>query len=125
MDLKAVAPALTRLHTLLEERTEERMIQVDNSIDAAAHASQGCPFCEVLEHSDHGVYCLSCRGFLSEALLKALCRISDLPAILPTSSPGTSARGAGMGRSDASSSLSGSRPRASVPNADHRLYGVA
>ena len=117
----ALAPAC--LPTLLEERTEERKIQVDNSIATAAHASQGCPFCEVLEHTDHGVYCLSCRGFLSEGLLKALCRIPDLPAILPTSSPGTPARG--IGRSDASSSLSGSRPRASVPNADHRLYGVA
>jgi hypothetical protein len=114
--LRRLADALipARLHTLLKEGAEEGIRQVDDSIAAATHASQSCPYCEVYEHADHGAVCLSCRGFLSEGLLKALRRIPDLPEILPNSSPGMPARGAAMARRDASSSLSGSR-----------LYGVA
>ena len=119
----ALAPA--RLHTLLIEETDERIRQVNDSLTAASHTVLGCPFCEVLQHTDHdsGVTCLSCKGFLSEGLLKALRRVPDLPEILPTSS-GTP-RTAAPRRRDSSSSFPGSKPGVSVREDDNRLYGVA
>jgi hypothetical protein len=98
---------------------------VDNAIAAASPTSQGCPFCEVYDHADHGAVCLSCRGFLSEGLLKALRRIPDLPEMLPRSSSHTPARGADIRRRDASSSFSGSQAGVPVRDAGNRLYGVA
>jgi hypothetical protein len=118
----ALAPA--RLHTLLNDGTEERIRQVDNSIGATSPIIQGCPFCEVYEHPNHGAVCLSCRGFLSEGLLKALRRIPALPEILPTSS-GTPARAAGIGSRDVTLSFSGSQAGVPARDADNRLYGVA
>jgi hypothetical protein len=120
----ADAHAPTRLHTVLEEGSDERIKQVDDSIDGAT-AIQHCPFCGVYEHTGHNVCCLYCRGFLSEELLEALRRLPDLPGILPSSSPGTHASGASIGRIDASSSISASQPRVSVRDADSRVYGVA
>jgi hypothetical protein len=122
--LLADAPAPTRLHTVLEEGIDERIRQVDDSIGAAT-SIQHCPFCGVYEHTGHNVCCLYCRGFLSEGLLKALRRLPDLPGILPSSSPGTHASGASIGRIDASSSSSASQSRVSVRDADDRVYGVA
>jgi hypothetical protein len=45
----------------------------------------GCPFCGVYEHTGRhdGTGCLSCRGFLSEGLLQALCRVPRLHEIYP------------------------------------------
>ena len=45
----------------------------------------GCPLCGVYEHTGRhdGNGCLSCRGFLSEGLLQALCRVSRLHDIYP------------------------------------------
>jgi hypothetical protein len=120
----ADAPAPTRLHTVMVEGSDERIKQVDDSIDGAT-AIQHCPFCGVYEHTGHNVCCLYCRGFLSEGLLKALRRLPDLPGILPSSSPGTRARAVGVGRIDASSSYSASQSRVSAPDADDRVYGVA
>jgi hypothetical protein len=108
----------------MEAGTEVRIRQVDDSIDAAT-AIQHCPFCGVYEHTGHNVCCLYCRGFLSEGLLKALRRLPDLPGVLPSSSPGTDARGVGIGRIDASSSFSTSPSQVSVRDADNRVYGVA
>jgi hypothetical protein len=107
-----------------KKQQSERIRQVDDSIEAAT-AIQHCPFCEVYEHTGHNVCCLYCRGFLSEGLLKALRRLPDLPGILPSSSPGTHAKGAGIGRIDATSSFSASQSRVSVDDADSRVYGVA
>ena len=120
----ADAPAPTRLHTVLEEGPNERIRQVDDSIDDAT-ALQHCPFCGVYEHTGHSVCCLYCRGFLSEELLKALRRLPDLPGVLPSSSPGTHASAVGVGRIDASSGFSANQSRVSVRDADSRVYGVA
>src|SRR5919107_5725726 len=109
----ADAAAATRLHTVLEKGTEERIRRVDDSIEAAT-AIQHCPFCGVYEHIGHNVCCLYCRGFLSEGLIKALRRLPDLPGILPSSSPGTHARAASAGRIGASSGFSASQSRVSV-----------
>ena len=124
MGLMADAPAPTSLHTVLEERTEERIRRVDDSIEAAT-AIQHCPFCGVYEHTGHNVCCLYCSSFLSEELLKALRRLPDLPGILPSSLPGTHERAVGVGRIDASSGFSANQSRVSVHDADRRVYGVA
>jgi hypothetical protein len=49
----------------------------------------GCPFCGVYEDSypHHGTGCLSCRGFLSEGLLQALCRVPRLHEIYTWPAP--------------------------------------
>jgi hypothetical protein len=49
----------------------------------------GCPFCGVYEHADRHDEsgCLSCRGFLSEGLLQALCRVSRLHEIYTNTGP--------------------------------------
>jgi hypothetical protein len=51
--------------------------------------------------------------------------LPDLPGVLPSSSPGTHARGGGIGIIDASSGFSASQSRVSVHDADNRVYGVA
>jgi hypothetical protein len=49
----------------------------------------GCPFCGVYEHTGrhNGSGCLFCRGFLSEELLQALCRVPGLREIYPGPAP--------------------------------------
>ena len=58
------------------------MRQMHDSITASSH-SHRCPFCEVDEHAGHdSSRCLYCGGFISEGLLEALGRMTELPAII-------------------------------------------
>jgi hypothetical protein len=109
----ALAPA--RPHTLLMEGTDERIRQVNDSVTAASDTILGCPFCQVYEHTDRhdGARCLSCRGFLSEGLLKALRGIPGLPEIFLAPPADTPARGTDTGSRDSSSSFSGRQAQGS------------
>ena len=53
-----------------------------DSITASSHSPR-CPFCEAGEHAGRdSARCLTCEGFLSEGLLEALRRMTELPAII-------------------------------------------
>ena len=60
---------------------------MEHSITDRPH-SLHCPFCGVYnhEHTDNtdnnSAFCLSCRGFFGERLLKALSKIPNLPDII-------------------------------------------
>jgi hypothetical protein len=80
------------LSLLCTDGSDERVIQVNKPVTSASRntsSALGCPFCGVYEHSgrhdESG--CLSCRGFLSEGLLQALCRVSRLHEIYPGPAP--------------------------------------
>jgi hypothetical protein len=61
----------------------------DNSTATESHGPLRCPFCEVYEQAGHD--CPSCGGFFSEGFLKALRRMTELPAIFPPSLVGAPA----------------------------------
>jgi hypothetical protein len=79
------------LSLLCTEGSDERVMQVKEPVTAASRTNitLGCPFCGVYEDSypHHGTGCLSCRGFLSEGLLQALCRVPRLHEIYPELAP--------------------------------------
>ena len=79
------------LSLLFTEASDERVKHVKKPITSAPRTdiTLGCPFCGVYEDFDHqdGTGCLSCRGFLSEGLLQALCRVPGLHEIYPGPAP--------------------------------------
>ncbi len=63
-----------------------------DSITASSHSPR-CPFCEVGEHAGHdSARCLACEGFLSEGLLEALRRMTELPAVIARQPAGATDR---------------------------------